>query len=532
MKIRNLVGLCTFIFATSFAGIPVHANETHTHFYSTWAIVKEPTCTETGSREKKCQDCGEIISEEMEALGHTYKDKVIKPTYFEEGYTERTCQVCYEKVITNKTPKLTVGKINTLKLTKRYENYLTIQYSKVSEATQYEVFLNGKWKATTTSTTYKITGLTPATKYKVSVRARVQDPETKEKAFGAFKELTIWTNPKQPSFSVSAGEEKYTVKWSKVSGATHYNVYYKPDDKGNWKFLKQTTGTYYTKSGYGGRTYNFTVRAIKKVKKGEEYFSHYNTSKKTKLRYKYHIYRTKKSAPTYNLSTAETKERYGSTWSNAYYSGYYDYRYGKNWRVIYINNTKKLVYVKNLTNVNAKVSLPASSVSQYSGKVFGSGACGVASTVSMVNSEKGASWNKDSVTCWVNKKGYYISYPLTHYATNGMSDKGIIRTVKEYSKGKYSMKNIYNYNVSSTVRTQLDKGKRCLVNMHCSGRMNHIVCVVGYGYENGQMFFYYTDSAYSGYNLPLRKINANSMQYLARTVDCTYDNSHYILVLN
>lgn len=165
----------------------------------------------------------------------------------------------------------------------------------------------------------------------------------------------------------------------------------------------------------------------------ETYHSTYGTKNIT-VKYKYHIYRTKKSAPTYNLSTAETKKRYGSTWSNAYYSGYYDYRYGKNWRVIYINSTKKLVYVKNLTNVNAKVSLPASSVIQYSGKVFGSGACGIASTVSMVNSEKGASWNKDS--------------------------------------------------------------------------------------------------AYSGYNLPLRKINANTMQHLARTVDCSYDNSHYILVLN
>lgn len=532
MKIRNLVGLCTIIFTTSFAGIPVLANEAHTHFYSTWSIVKEPTCTETGMREKRCEVCEEIVNEEIEALGHTYKDKVIKPTYFEQGYTERTCQVCNEKVIRNKTPKLTVGKINTLELTKRYENYLTIQYSKVSGATQYEVFLNGKWKATTTSTTYKITGLTPATKYKLSVRARVQDPETKEKAFGAFKELTIWTNPKQPTYSVYAGEEKFTVKWNKVSGATSYSVYYKPDKKGTYKKLK-TVGantTSYSVNANGGRTYSITVKATMKVG-NETYHSTYGTKNIT-VKYKYHIYRTKKSAPTYNLSTAETKKRYGSTWSNAYYSGYYDYRYGKNWRVIYINNSKKMVYVKNLTNVNAKVSLPASSVSQYSGKVFGSGACGVASTVSLVNSEKGASWNKDSVTCWVNKKGYYISYPLTHYATNGMSDKGIIRTVKEYSKNKYSMKNIYNYNVSSTVKSQLDKGKRCLVNMHCSGRMNHIVCVVGYGYENGQMFFYYTDSAYSGYNLPLRKIKANTMQYLARTVDCTYDNSHYILVLN
>ena len=42
----------------------------HTHTYSSWVVVDEPTCTEEGLRERTCT-CGEKETETLEALGHT-----------------------------------------------------------------------------------------------------------------------------------------------------------------------------------------------------------------------------------------------------------------------------------------------------------------------------------------------------------------------------------------------------------------------------------------------------------------------------
>ena len=40
------------------------------HDYSDWKITKNPTCTETGSKEKTCSRCNDKIIEELSALGH------------------------------------------------------------------------------------------------------------------------------------------------------------------------------------------------------------------------------------------------------------------------------------------------------------------------------------------------------------------------------------------------------------------------------------------------------------------------------
>ena len=41
----------------------------HTHTYSSWVVVDEPTCTEEGLRERTCS-CGEKETEMIAALGH------------------------------------------------------------------------------------------------------------------------------------------------------------------------------------------------------------------------------------------------------------------------------------------------------------------------------------------------------------------------------------------------------------------------------------------------------------------------------
>lgn len=44
---------------------------TCTHTFGEWDVTKEATCIETGSQERHCSKCGEVETEELEALGHT-----------------------------------------------------------------------------------------------------------------------------------------------------------------------------------------------------------------------------------------------------------------------------------------------------------------------------------------------------------------------------------------------------------------------------------------------------------------------------
>ena len=70
----------------------------HTHTYSSWVVVDEPTCTEEGLRERTCS-CGEKETEKIAALGHTageaVKENEKAPTCTAAGYTSyETCTRC------------------------------------------------------------------------------------------------------------------------------------------------------------------------------------------------------------------------------------------------------------------------------------------------------------------------------------------------------------------------------------------------------------------------------------------------------
>ena len=64
----------------------------HNHTESDWIIDKDPTCTEEGSRYKKCSVCDEELEREViSATGHDYEDVVTAPTCTEGGYTTHIC---------------------------------------------------------------------------------------------------------------------------------------------------------------------------------------------------------------------------------------------------------------------------------------------------------------------------------------------------------------------------------------------------------------------------------------------------------
>lgn len=75
----------------------------HTHTYSSWVVVDEPTCTEEGLRERTCS-CGEKETEMIEALGHAERAPVREnekaPTCTAAGSYEEVvcCTVCEEEL--------------------------------------------------------------------------------------------------------------------------------------------------------------------------------------------------------------------------------------------------------------------------------------------------------------------------------------------------------------------------------------------------------------------------------------------------
>ena len=66
------------------------------HSYGEWIVDKEPTCTESGTRHKVCSDCGDVVTETLDVLGHDLVHHDAKaPTCTESGHEAYdTCTRC------------------------------------------------------------------------------------------------------------------------------------------------------------------------------------------------------------------------------------------------------------------------------------------------------------------------------------------------------------------------------------------------------------------------------------------------------
>lgn len=70
------------------------------HNYSSWSQTKAPTCTEKGSKERKCNNCNYTDTEQVAELGHNYStnwtiDK--EATCLTEGSKSKHCSRCSSK---------------------------------------------------------------------------------------------------------------------------------------------------------------------------------------------------------------------------------------------------------------------------------------------------------------------------------------------------------------------------------------------------------------------------------------------------
>ena len=66
----------------------------------------EADCTNAGSISHTCSRCGEIKTETISALGHTYTGTATAPTCTDEGFTTYTCSLCGESYVGDIVPAL------------------------------------------------------------------------------------------------------------------------------------------------------------------------------------------------------------------------------------------------------------------------------------------------------------------------------------------------------------------------------------------------------------------------------------------
>jgi len=75
------------------------------HKYGEWVVTQEATEEEKGLKEKVCSVCNDTVTEEIPEKEHVhnYREKVVEPTCTEDGYTEYKCE-CGHSYKDNVTP--------------------------------------------------------------------------------------------------------------------------------------------------------------------------------------------------------------------------------------------------------------------------------------------------------------------------------------------------------------------------------------------------------------------------------------------
>lgn len=230
---------------------------------------------------------------------HTYVKTMKLPTFFKGGYTIYQCEDCGHWYRTNEESKLVLKNVTGFKVAASSANAIKLKWNDMYQHWNKETHADGyiiyryntktkKYvriaKVGMNSNTYTDKKLASGTSYKYAIRAyKIEDG--KEVLSPKYPQITTSTNPAAVNFKLTAGSKKATIKWSKVTGATGYKVYYKTSKNGKWIGLKTTNNktTSYSKSGLTkGKTYYFTVKAYRTV--GGKTYNGAFTSKSIKVK--------------------------------------------------------------------------------------------------------------------------------------------------------------------------------------------------------------------------------------------------------
>ena len=208
---------------------------------------------------------------------------------------EAACDVTVTKVETptpTPTPKPITVKATTLsKINATSYNQLKLTWTKVKDATGYEVFRSTsaksgfkKVKSITKNTTVTYTNGSLATGkiYYYKVRAY--------KKVGTKTYYSSYSNVKNGKTKLSAtkltgkaGKKQATLTWKKVSGANGYELVRATSKTGKFKKVTSTTKTSYKNKSLSKKTYYYKVRAYRMVS-GKKVYSTYSSVVKVKIK--------------------------------------------------------------------------------------------------------------------------------------------------------------------------------------------------------------------------------------------------------
>ncbi len=229
------------------------------HAFGEWTVKTEPTCTQEGTRIKPCLTCDAVETEAIPALGHDYSTEWVidkEATCDEKGSKSNHCSRCDS--ITNVTEIEATGHDFAEKwvvdavATCTSDGMKSRHCSKCDAKTDVEVIKATGHKAGSWETTKKATVNAAGKKVK---KCTVCDA-TVETA--TIKQL-LCSKPKLKE--IANTEYGVKITWSKTSGADKYRVYRKTS-KSSWKYIGDTTKTYYTdKTAKSGTKYYYAVKA-------------------------------------------------------------------------------------------------------------------------------------------------------------------------------------------------------------------------------------------------------------------------------
>ncbi len=241
-------------------------------------ITKAPTCTKSGTKTYYCSVCkGSVKTETLAKKGHkeTGYKTTKKATYKATGLKVNKCTVCSATLGKKTVSRLTLKKPTGLKASAVSTTSIKYSWKKVTGAESYIVYYKTKTGSTKTVTTKKTSVTVKKLKAGLTYDFRVVAVAGKYKSKESSS-VSSTTKPAAVSLkSVKSSKKKeVAVAWSKVMGATGYEVQYSTSKK----FTKKTTKTVTTKKVKATikklkskKTYYVRVRAYKTFNKKPVY---------------------------------------------------------------------------------------------------------------------------------------------------------------------------------------------------------------------------------------------------------------------
>ena len=238
--------------------------------------VKNATCEKNGyTGDMQCMNCGEILSkgEETPALGHKMSDWVVikTPTSTEKGLKQKKCETCGFGV-TDVIPMIITLNIPSVS-TENTAKGINVFWNAIENAQSYDIYRRQynastkKWSGWSkiqtgyTETNYVDGTVVLGTNYRYTVRA-VNGTVMSSYTSSATIKYNV-----TPTVKVANATNGVKVAWSTVANATGYTVYRSTYSNGKWSGWKNMGTAKANKTAWvdknvkTGVAYKYTVRA-------------------------------------------------------------------------------------------------------------------------------------------------------------------------------------------------------------------------------------------------------------------------------